>query len=139
MTEIHDSRPFALVADDDDLIRMAASAILEGAGFESLEAANVEEALAILERQGGDIRLLFTDVQMPPGQLTGFDLARACAKGWPHIGILVASGQAAPGPGDLPEGAVFISKPFSSEVVYDRLQEILPADAKPEALRRSPH
>ncbi|RYH27785.1 MAG: response regulator [Alcaligenaceae bacterium] len=136
MTEVDDRRPFALVADDDDLIRMAAAAILEDAGFRPLEAASVEDALAVLHDQGSDIQLLFTDVHMPPGELTGFDLARACSKGWPHIGILVSSGQATPGPGDLPNGAVFISKPFTSDVVYDRLQEILPDGAKPEPLRR---
>jgi DNA-binding NtrC family response regulator len=134
MTETDDSRPFALVADDDDLIRMAAGGILEEAGFRPIEAAQVEDAIEVLKAQGGDIQLLFTDVQMPPGELTGFDLAKACAKGWPHIGILVASGNAHPGPGDMPDGAVFISKPFSADVVYERLNEILPDGRKPEPL-----
>lgn len=72
---------------------------------------------------------------MPPSQMTGFDLARRCAEGWPHITILVASGQAKPQPGDMPEGAVFIGKPFSEEVVYDWLQELLPDGEKPEQLK----
>ena len=42
-----------------------------------------------------------------------------------------------PAEGELPEGARFIGKPFSAEVVHDRLREILPDDRKPEPLRQS--
>jgi CheY-like chemotaxis protein len=132
-----DFSPYALVADDDVFIRMDASDILQDAGFRVHEASSVHEAVAILKQAGESIRLLFTDVQMPPGELNGFDLARECHEGWPHISILVASGQIKPKEGDLPPGAVFVGKPFSSQVVIDRLAEILPDDAKPEPLRRS--
>ncbi len=86
-----DRVPFALVADDDALIRMDAADILEAAGFRTHGAADVEEAIAILEYSAESIQLLFSDVQMPLGELNGFDLARMCAERWPHIGILVAS------------------------------------------------
>ncbi|WEK04583.1 MAG: response regulator [Candidatus Devosia phytovorans] len=132
-----DYTPYALVADDDALIRMDAADILADAGFRVHEAGNVEEAKAILERSHESIQLLFTDVQMPPGELDGFDLARKCHESWPHISILVASGQIRPDDGDLPPGAVFVSKPFSSQVVIDRLTEILPDHVKPEPLKRA--
>lgn len=128
--------PYALVADDDGLIRMDVADILTEAGFRVHEAAGVEQALAFLDRAGGSIQLLFTDVQMPPGPLDGFHLARQCAKDWPDVKILVASGQAKPAPGDLPDNAVFIGKPFSADVVYDRLLEILPDGLKPEPLKQ---
>ncbi|MCA0964325.1 response regulator [Salipiger bermudensis] len=131
-----DFKPYALVADDDAFIRMDSALILQDAGYRVHEAANVEEALSILERAGESIQLLFTDVQMPPSKRNGIELARLCAKGWPSIKILVASGQAAPKPGNLPEGAIFISKPFSPDIVYDRLQELLPDGAQPEPLRK---
>jgi CheY-like chemotaxis protein len=100
-----DRVPFALVADDDALIRMDAADILEAAGFRTHGAADVEEAIAILEYSAESIQLLFSDVQMPLGELNGFDLARMCAERWPHIGILVASGQIRPEDGELPKGA----------------------------------
>jgi len=128
--------PYALVADDDALIRMDASDILQHAGFRVHEAAGVDQALAILRAAGESIQLLFTDVQMPPGELNGFHLAQECSRNWPHISILVASGMIEPGEGDLPAGAVFVKKPFSDEVVYDHLQEILPDGAKPEPLKK---
>jgi DNA-binding NtrC family response regulator len=127
---------YALVADDDAMIRMDAVAILEDAGFGVHEAGGYEEAMAILADAADSIHLLFTDVQMPPGKMNGFHLARQCAESWPHINILVASGMMEPAPGDMPKGAVFVKKPFSAEVVYVRLQEILPDGAQPEKLRR---
>lgn len=130
-----DFTPYALVADDDVFIRLDAADILRDAGFRVYEAASVNEAFAILKEAGASIQLLFTDVQMPPGELNGFDLARRCASDLPHIKILVSSGQIKPQPGDMPDGAVFISKPFTADVIYDRLQELLPDGQKPEPLK----
>ncbi|MFC3631863.1 response regulator [Paracoccus angustae] len=56
---------YALVADDEPLIRMDVQAILTKAGFQVLTAAGAEEALDILLRRSPKIELLFTDVQMP--------------------------------------------------------------------------
>ncbi|WP_236549370.1 response regulator, partial [Novosphingobium sp. TCA1] len=128
--------PFALIADDDPLVRMSSAEILEEAGFRVLEAESVDQAVRILQANGNGIRLLFTDVQMPPSNRDGFELARTCADAWPDIHILVASGLVRPGDGDLPEGAIFINKPFSADLVYDRLQDLLPTDEQPAPLRQ---
>lgn len=128
--------PFALVVDDDALIRMDATDILEKARFRVLEAANPEEALSLLEQRGDSIQLLFTDVQMPSSKLDGFYLARQCAASWPDVGIIVASGMLEPQADDLPPNAVFVRKPFSADVVYDHLQRLLPDGKKPEPLKR---
>lgn len=127
--------PYALVVDDDPLILMTACDILAEAGFRALEAQNVVEAVGALERHHAEITLLFTDVQMPGGR-NGFDLARETAARWPETRILVASGEQQPCPGELPAGAVFLSKPFSARIVYNRLQELLPEGQKPEPLKR---
>jgi DNA-binding NtrC family response regulator len=113
---------------------MDASDILQDAGFRVHEASSVEEAYAILAQAGNAIQLLFSDVQMPPSELNSFDLARRCAAGW-HIKILVSSGQVKPGPGDMPDGAIFISKPFSADMIYDQLDRLLPDGQKPEPLK----
>ena len=42
-------RPIVLVVEDDFLIRMHAAGMIEEAGFEVVEAANADEAVAILE------------------------------------------------------------------------------------------
>ena len=128
--------PYALVADDDALIRMDACEILKEAGFRCHDAATAEQAVELLGRFGQNIQLLFTDVSMPPGTMTGFDLARRCAQDWPHIGILVASGGHQPGAGDMPDGAAFISKPFTADVVREHLLKVLPEGRRPEPLEK---
>ena len=125
---------YALVVDDDALVRMTAADILEDAGFQTLQAASGDEAMALLAEQHASIALVFTDVQMP-GSRDGYAVARETAEQWEHISIVVASGRAYPGPGDMPDGAVFINKPFSAKVVYAHLKEVLPDGKRPEPLR----
>lgn len=129
-----DPAPYALVVDDDALIRMDAMSILEVAGFRTFEAADPDAAMAVLTEHHRQIVLLFTDVEMP-GFNNGFALARDTARQWPHISIVVASAQVRPGPGDLPDGARFLGKPFSAEMVHNHIQEMLPDGQKPEPLR----
>lgn len=128
--------PFALVVDDDVLIRIDAASILQEAGFRTLEAGTVADAIDILERSAENIQLLFTDVEMPGGR-NGFSLARECCCRWPDIGVLVSSGHLRPGPEDLPDAAMFVDKPFSAEVVFHRVAQLLPDGAKPEQLKEA--
>ena len=119
-------RPYALVVDDDQLIRMGAAEIIEDAGFIPLEAGTGDEGIVLLQAHHDLVQLLFTDVQMP-GLRDGFALARETALQWPHIAIVIASGELRPGFEDLPVGAVFIDKPFSGEVVHRHLRRMLSA------------
>ncbi|MDM7852483.1 response regulator [Pseudochrobactrum kiredjianiae] len=130
------SIPYALVAEDDVIIRMDAIDILETAGFRIIEASNVEEALKLLNDDAEKFDLLFTDVQMPPSEQTGFDLARHCSKHWPHIRILIASGMMVSEDNDVPDGAIFVRKPFCAHVIYNHLQVILPDSKRPELLKK---
>ena len=129
------SAPFALIVDDDPFILLDASDIVADAGFRTIEAASVAAAIMVLEQHWAEMRVLFTDVQMPGGRC-GFSLAREAASRWPNIWIIVASGHAKPGPDDLPAGAKFIAKPFSAQVVHDHLREMLPNEQQPASLRR---
>ena len=98
---------------------------MERAGFRPLEAVDVDEAVSTLERDWERVRLLFTDIQLGNGR-DGLSLARETAERWPDIRIIVVSGNVRPDTEDLPEGAVFISKPFSAHVVRHCLAELLP-------------
>jgi CheY-like chemotaxis protein len=126
--------PHALVVDDDFLILMDATSILEDAGFQVLEAMNVAQALEVLGQHHEAVQLLFTDVHMP-GIGDGFGLAQETAERWPHIAVVVASGNARPGPGDMPDGATFIGKPFSAAIVRHHVRKTLPDEKQPEPLK----
>ena len=63
-----------LVVDDEALVRMDLVKTLEGAGYQTFEAASAATAIGILERHS-EIRVVFTDIQMP-GTMDGLELAR---------------------------------------------------------------
>ena len=100
--------PIVLVVEDEPLIRDFVRCELEDAGFIVLEAANADRAVAILEARN-DIRLVFTDVDMP-GSMDGAKLAAAVRDRWPPIHIIITSGKSRPL--QIPENAVFIPKPY---------------------------
>jgi two-component system, response regulator PdtaR len=62
--------PVVLVVDDEPLVRMTAADELEEAGFQVQEAANADVALAVLDARSDEVRVLFTDVDMP-GSMDG--------------------------------------------------------------------
>jgi CheY-like chemotaxis protein len=113
-----------LLVEDQALLRMLAADVLRGeGGFKVVEAANADEALTVLEATA-DVRAFVTDVEMP-GSLDGFTLARVVKQAWPHIGIVVTSGRMAPGPEDLPSGALFIPKPYIPAALVAAVQTVL--------------
>jgi CheY-like chemotaxis protein len=115
-----------LLVEDEALVRMMAADVLrDEGGFKVVEAANVDEALTVLEATE-DVRALVTDVEMP-GSLDGFTLARVVKQAWPQIGIVVTSGRMAPGPKDLPSGALFMPKPYRPADLLAAVRTVLPS------------
>lgn len=115
-------RPIVLVVEDEPLLRMMAVDLVEDAGFEAVEAANAVDAVDILERRT-DIRVVFTDVDMPRG-MDGLRLAVLIRDRWPPIEIIVTSGKVAPGMDRLPDRAVFFAKPYRTDQVTDTLRRL---------------
>ena len=128
--------PYALVVDDDAMILMHACDILEEAGFRFFEAGTGDEAKDLLSRHAESVVLLFSDVEMP-GETNGFALARHVAETWPWIEIVIASGQVQPQPGDMPDKATFLDKPFNNQSVIEHLRDKLPDGKKPEPLKHA--
>ena len=99
-----------LVVEDEPLLRMFNADMLIDAGFDVLEAADAVEALHLLETND-DIRVVFTDVEMP-GALDGFALAQRIEAQWPEIGVLVTSGRRYPNEVFTAAQRCFVPKPF---------------------------
>src|SRR6201994_605092 len=83
-----------LLIEDEALIRMGTSAMLEDGGFQVLEAANADEA-QILIAGHPEIAMVITDVQMP-GSMDGLELAILLHRDHVHIPVLVTSGRSGP-------------------------------------------
>jgi two-component system, response regulator PdtaR len=118
-------RAVILIVEDELLIRLNAVEMIEEAGFEVVEAASADEAIAILEGRL-DITVVFTDIQMP-GSMDGLKLAAAVRDRWPPIMIVATSGRVKLGPDDLPEGGRFLSKPYSPAEITKILREVIAA------------
>ena len=69
MGAFEESKGVVLIVEDEPLLRMVAADIVQDAGFETIEAAHADSAIAILEARK-DIRIVFTDVHMP-GSMDG--------------------------------------------------------------------
>jgi CheY-like chemotaxis protein len=119
------ARPVILVVEDDTLLRMHAAEMIEEAGFEVLEAPNADEAIKLLEARM-DIAVVFTDIDMP-GSMNGLKLAHAVANRWPPIRIVATSGHFQMRDGDLPEGGLFIAKPYLSQQILSTLRKLAEA------------
>lgn len=100
----------ALVVEDDPQLRALAETLLEETELEVVGCDSAEAALVVLQARGGDVALVFADIQLA-GAMTGLQLARAVATLWPRARLVVTTGQGGRRP-DLPSEAVFIAKPW---------------------------
>jgi CheY-like chemotaxis protein len=116
-------RPVILVVEDEPLIRMVAVDMVEDAGFEAVECSNATDAVAILE-QRTDIRIVFTDIDMPNG-INGMLLAAAIRDRWPPIHLIVTSGHYLERNVTLPPGTLFFAKPYQLEDVAAAMVKFL--------------
>lgn len=115
-------RPVVLIVEDELLLRISAAEMVADAGFEVVEAGNADEAIAILEARP-DIHIVFTDIQMP-GSMDGLKLARFVRDGWPPVKRVATSGLLTISEGDLPEGGLFIGKPYTAARIAEVLRSL---------------
>ena len=118
--------PSVIVVEDDALIRMVAADMLANAGFTVIEAGHAGEAVALLEAHASGIHVLFTDIHMP-GAMDGLALAHYASSHWPWIGLLIASGHAAPDMSERPAGSRFLPKPYDPDHVVAHALDLMEA------------
>jgi PAS domain S-box-containing protein len=110
-----------LFVDDDPLIAMSTTEMLEDLGHHVIGASSGLHALDIL-RSEQPIDLMMTDHVMPG--MSGIELAAASREVRPSLPILLATGYA-----ELPEGAQVdlprLAKPYHQDQLRDRLDQLL--------------
>jgi two-component system cell cycle sensor histidine kinase/response regulator CckA len=117
-----------LVVEDEPAVLTLSRRALEAQGYLVLAAGDAAAALRLVERHGGTIHMLLTDVVMPG--LSGRDLADKLAARRPGIRVLYMSGY--PGDavvqhGELPPGSAFLQKPFSPDSLARKVRDVLDA------------
>jgi len=115
-------RMVILLVEDEPLVRMFLSDLLDEAGFKVFEAVNADEAMSILQARP-DVQAVVTDVELP-GSMNGFDLARVVRERWPGVGLVVTSGRERPGPSALPDDVAFLTKPYLPATVITLIRQV---------------
>jgi two-component system, response regulator PdtaR len=121
MSEI--AQPLVLVVEDEELLRLHAADLLEEHGYNVIKAENAAAALKVLET-GKDVRLLFTDIQMP-GKLDGMDLAREAHARWPNVLLVITSGQKRPTRAEIPDDGRFVAKPYRASELLGQVNDLM--------------
>ena len=103
-------KPLVLVVEDEPLLRLSTLDMVEQAGFPALEAANANQAIQLLEDRP-DVRIIVSDIDMPPG-MDGMALVALVRRRWPPIAIILVSGHVVSANVVIPDGGKFFSKPF---------------------------
>jgi CheY-like chemotaxis protein len=114
-----------LVAEDDDALRRIVTRVFWDQGYRTLEARHGNEALHLAELAAPYLDLVVTDVIMP--ELDGIELGRQLARRW-SIPILYISAYPANdifNRGALSEAPPFLQKPFTPEVLLERVRGLL--------------
>lgn len=113
-----------LVVEDADVVRKLACDLLRSQGYVVLEARHGREALQLLDRYGGTIHLLLTDVVMP--EMGGRQLAEQVRRRQPNVKVVYMSGYADDAvDGVLEPEAGFIPKPFFPEALAQKVRDAL--------------
>jgi PAS domain S-box-containing protein len=116
-----------LLVDDEDAVLQVTARMLGGAGYRVLTAPDAAEALRLLERHGGEIAALVTDVVMPG--MDGRQLARIAAGRRPGLCVVFVSGFAESlfdeKGNNLEPGSTILAKPFDRERLVSTVQTAL--------------
>lgn len=123
-------RERTLIAEDNEDMRDLIQEVLEGAGYETLVAANGRQALAHIEKESEVIDLVITDVRMP--EMTGVELlarVRELRAETPVI-VITAFGSVEQAVEMVKAGAYqYLTKPFDNREMLRLVEEALEGSA----------
>ncbi|MDI3567611.1 PAS domain S-box protein [Bradyrhizobium sp. Arg816] len=116
-----------LLVEDDELIRLTATEMLNDLGCKVMEASSAEEGLKALDQAAVDI--LVTDVGLPG--VSGLQLAKDARSLRPDLCIVVATGDSGIQSEAELLDAVLVVKPYAPETLRRSLENALQAKARP--------
>jgi PAS domain S-box-containing protein len=119
-----------LLVEDEESLRTLTRSILEQSGYSVLEACNGTEAVEIAREFSGPIHLLLTDMVMPG--MNGRTVAEKVCRLYPEIRVAYMSGYTGFSALEAANlNTVIIAKPFTRNVLLQKLSEALELEQKP--------
>ncbi len=111
MGQAQSKRRTALVVEDDPELRWLTATLLEESELDIVECESAEAALAIMLIRGPDVMMIFAVIRLP-GVMDGVDLAREVKLRWPHLTVVLTSGNPGERLRQLPPGVLYMPKPW---------------------------
>src|ERR1700704_5058874 len=115
-----------LLVEDEPDVRELTQMVLSERGYRVIEALTPEDAERLAGNNGAEIHLLLTEVVMPG--MSGRELAKRLTGRYPNLRVLYMSGytyNVMAQDGTLEEGISFLQKPFTPQVLTQKVREAL--------------
>ena len=110
-----------LVVEDEAVVRAAIAEEFRNYGWQVLEAASGEHAIALMADNFIDV--VFTDIELA-GVMSGWDTAEAVRARAPAVAVLYTSGNACD-PARQVDASLFIGKPYEPTFVIEVCHSLL--------------
>ena len=127
-----------LLVEDESALRVLAAESLKRLGYEVLSAKDGVEALIAVEEYNGKVDLVITDVVMP--RMGGSELVEKLRQKQDGFGVIFMSGYtetAALETAMIAPDACLLNKPFASEVLAQKIREVLDARGRKSPPKRA--
>jgi len=127
-----------LIVEDEAQVRVLAEAVLQGAGYETLSAATVAEALAVIHSDR-DIDVVFADIRLMDQPEGGLQVGQGAAQSRPGLPVVYTTGR---GVTDgmialFAEPNAFLAKPYTPEQLIGTVADVLRSTGAPGRTRRA--
>src|SRR2546427_249390 len=122
----HKGHETILLVEDEADVRELTQMVLSERGYKVIEAHSPAEAERLAGSNGAEIHLLLTDVVMPG--ISGRELAKRLTARFPHLRVMFMSGytyNVIAQNGTLEEGISFLQKPFTPQLLKEKVREAL--------------
>jgi DNA-binding NtrC family response regulator len=117
-----------LLVEDEPLIQDIIEAALEDGGYAVSKVGAGAEAISILDRQHAEFSVLVSDVNLGPGQLTGWDVAKHARELDPDMPVVYITGDSghAWAVNGVPN-SLLLNKPFDNTQLVTAVSRLLNA------------
>ena len=117
-----------LVVEDDELVQGVTEDCLSEGGFEAVIASTGKQAIELLDAAKGKFRALVTDINLRPGEIDGWQVAKHAREIDPHFPVVYMSGKDADdwASKGVPN-SIMIAKPFAAAQLVTAISQLLNA------------
>jgi len=120
------------MVDDEEMVREVCTTMLQRLGFQTLSAADGEEALLLLQEHSMEITLVLLDLTMP--KMDGFRTFQEMKRVLPDVKVIICSGYSEEDATQRFIGSGlngFIKKPFHFQELKEKIAGILSSSIMP--------